>query len=170
VAVETEVGRGSLFTVYLPRVEEADEGRVEVEPPSKTACGSETVLIVEDEQEVRRLAAEVLEAAGYQVLEAASGEEALAILDRHDGPLDLVIADVVMPGSSGWNVALSVRERRPETRVLFVSGYTEHPGIERALAQSEIALLAKPFTCDLLLETVRGVFESRTAPGRQPTA
>lgn len=153
IAVDTAVGRGSTFTVYLPRVERAEAVSPEPGPPPPR-CGSGTILIVEDEVEVRTLVGETLEAAGFRVLQAAGGEEALRVLDTFEGPLDLVITDVVMPGVSGWDVARSVKQRRPATRLLFVSGYTEHPEIERALGQSEIALLNKPFTRDRLLETI----------------
>ena len=122
--------------------------------------GSETILVAEDEDGVRNLAREVLEKYGYTVLEATNGEEALAVVDRHDGPLDLLLSDVVMPRMGGPELAEALVERRPNVKVLYMSGYTEHPMVRRGVVESGVAFLQKPFTPTVLVSRIREVLES----------
>lgn len=123
--------------------------------------GSETILVAEDEQGVRSLTREVLEKYGYTVLEAANGEEALALAEGHDGPLDLLLSDVVMPRMGGPELAQALLQRRPSLRVLYMSGYTEHPMVRRGVVDSGVAFLQKPFTPTSLVSRVREVLETR---------
>jgi CheY-like chemotaxis protein len=141
------------FTVYLPRAPERDAGaaaRIDSAPPR----GHETVLLVEDEPEVRRLTREILEMHGYAVLEAGDGATALQTAREHPGPIDLLLTDVVMPGLRGHEVAqaLAATGRRP--RVLYISGYPELGG-----AESAIGLLPKPFSPAELARKVRAVLD-----------
>jgi len=122
--------------------------------------GSETILVAEDEDGVRNLAREVLEKYGYTVLEATNGEEALAVVDRHAGPLDLLLSDVVMPRMGGPELAEALVERRPNVKVLYMSGYTEHPMVRRGVVESGVAFLQKPFTPTVLVSRIREVLES----------
>lgn len=121
--------------------------------------GSETILVAEDEEGVRNLAREVLEKYGYTVLEASNGEEALALAERHEGPLDLLLSDVVMPRMGGPELAQALVERRPNVKVLYMSGYTEHPMVRRGVVESGVAFLQKPFTPTVLVSRIREVLE-----------
>lgn len=122
--------------------------------------GSETILVAEDEEGVRNLAREVLEKYGYTVLEASNGEEALALAERHEGPLDLLLSDVVMPRMGGPELAQALVERRPNVKVLYMSGYTEHPMVRRGVVESGVAFLQKPFTPTVLVSRIREVLEN----------
>jgi two-component system cell cycle sensor histidine kinase/response regulator CckA len=154
-------GEGTTFTVYLPRfdsepgVEVVDEAE-----PLPVLTGAETVLIAEDEQVVRHLVAEMLGRLGYSVIVAANGAEALERLEEHSGDIDLLLTDVVMPGMSGRDLAAVVRKRRPETRVLFMSGYAEDAVASHGVLQPGTALLEKPFTALSLGTIVRAVLDA----------
>jgi PAS domain S-box-containing protein len=160
---ESEPGVGTTFTVYLPRfdTEPADELEpADEEEPLDLLMGVETVLIAEDEQVVRHLVAELLGRLGYSVIAAANGTEALELLDEHEGKVDLLLTDVVMPGMSGRDLAAVVRERCPATRVLFMSGYAEDAVANHGVLQPGTALLEKPFTAVSLGTTVRAVLDA----------
>ncbi len=152
VAVDSEPGSGSTFAVYLRRVdEEPDAGA-----PAATAStpGGETVLVVDDEEEVRTLACEVLRRQRYVVLEGATPEEALAICERHEGAIDLLLTDVVMPRMSGRELAERVAPMRPEAKIMYMSGYMgDVIGRHGVLASG--AFIQKPFTPSGLAEKVR---------------
>ncbi len=157
VTVESDPGAGAIFTVRLPRVNEA----AEIEPPPSIGPeprkGSETVLLVEDEDVVRDLARRVLERHGYTVFACAHGAEAVELSDRHDGVIDLLLTDVVMPGLRGYEVASKVSATRPEIKILYMSGYAEEAlGAGAAVAG---ALIEKPFAIDALARRVREVLE-----------
>jgi two-component system, cell cycle sensor histidine kinase and response regulator CckA len=133
-----------------------------IEPAPAASClpeegrgGSETVLLVEDEESVRQLAREVLETGGYQVLEAPDGGQALQLAEQHAGPIALLLTDVVMPGITGPDLARRLGARRPELKVLFVSGYLERGAGGPGPAASPF--LQKPFTADVLAGKVREV-------------
>ncbi len=147
----------SSFTVRLPRVDErADALRPAPEP--QTRLGSETILLVEDEDVVRDLARRVLERQGYTVLACSAGEEAVALAEQHEQPIDLLLTDVVMPGMRGYEVAELVSASRPEIKILYMSGYAEEALVGRA-AFAGSALIEKPFAVDALARRVRDALE-----------
>jgi len=154
--VYSEPGRGTTFKVYLPRVDapaelpERDRDRARLR-------GTETVLLVEDEEGVRKVAREFLEEAGYTVLEARNGDDALQISAMHTGPLHLLITDVVMPRMSGRELAERMTQMRPDLRVLYISGYTDDAIVHHGVLESGVAFLQKPFNRDALFRKVRDV-------------
>jgi PAS domain S-box-containing protein len=156
--VYSEPGEGATFKVYLP----ASDGQID-EPQRTTdvvtSRGSEVVLVVEDEDAVRRLASLVLRRAGYRVLEAADPKEAEALVATEREPFDLLISDVVMPGSSGPVLFERLAARQPALRVLFMSGYTDDAVIRQGRLQAGAAFLQKPFTGEVLLRKVREVLD-----------
>jgi len=122
--------------------------------------GSETILVAEDEDGVRSLTREVLEKYGYTVLEAANGEEALKVAEQHEGHLDLLLSDVVMPRMGGPELAQALLAKRPSVKVLYMSGYTDHPMVRRGVVNAGVAFLQKPFTPTVLVSRVREVLEA----------
>ena len=160
VWVYSEVGRGTTFKVYLPRVEdEADQPVAAAEPAATRAVASETLLLVEDEASVRELLRELLEEAGYTVLEASRPAEALQIVQSRTEPIQLLITDVVMPEMTGPALARRLAEMRPGLRMLFLSGYTEGVVADKGLLGDGAHFLQKPFTSDALEAKVREVLE-----------
>ncbi|HEY6763658.1 MAG TPA: PAS domain S-box protein [Candidatus Sulfotelmatobacter sp.] len=157
VIVQSEPGCGTTFNIYLPQVEEAAEARGAT-PASRTpAGGSETVLLVEDEESVRELVRETLLAKGYRVLEAENGQAGLEVAARHAGEIDLVITDVVMPQLGGRELAQQLLKLRPQLKVLYLSGYTEDAIVSEGTIESGKAFLQKPFTLQCLSRKVREV-------------
>jgi two-component system, cell cycle sensor histidine kinase and response regulator CckA len=157
----SEVGRGTTFRIYLPRVEDAIEPLVPARP-MQTVGGSETVLLVEDESSVRQLVRETLQAGGYIVLEAEDGEVALKVASAHDGSIDILITDVVMPGMSGQELSRRLCISDPELKVLYLSGYTEDSIIREGALEAGTAFLQKPFTLQTLSRKVREVLRNAT--------
>jgi CheY-like chemotaxis protein len=155
VWVYSEVGKGTTFKVYLPRVDAAPEPAAPPAPEGPAMRGFETVLVVEDEPEVRRLTCEILKAHGYRVLEAANAGEALLLSERHPAPIHLMITDVVMPGLTGRELAERLSPLQPGLRVLFMSGYMENTIAHRGLLDPDVAYLQKPFMPEQLLTKVR---------------
>jgi two-component system, cell cycle sensor histidine kinase and response regulator CckA len=155
IAVESEPGRGASFRILLPRVAgpraAAEEERSAAPPPR----GGETVLVVEDEPAIRSLACEMLEALGYRALEASSAKEGLDLAVRYEGPIHLLVTDVVMPGLAGPALAERFTGLRPDSRVLFMSGYAGDDLARRGLADDPAHFLPKPFTADVLGRRVR---------------
>jgi DNA-binding response OmpR family regulator len=133
------------------------------------ARGEETVLLVEDEAQVRTLARGVLEEFGYTVLAASHAEEALRLSAQHDGSIHLLLTDIVTPGQSGREVAAAVRAVRPDTRVLYISGYTDDVILRDGVTAVDSALLLKPFVPATLLAKVRAVLDGAARRGT-PTA
>ena len=162
IHVSSEPGTGSSFRVYLPRVQDEAEQR-ESEAVPGGWFGTETVLLVEDEAGVRSLARAVLLKHGYRVLEAEDAQSALALAERHTEPIHLLLTDVVMPGMSGRELADRLVKLRPETKVLFMSGYTDDNFVRRGIPTAESAFLQKPFTMQTLTRTIREVL-SRANP------
>ena len=158
VLVTSEPGRGATFDVYLPRLSEG-EPVVEHPPRERAAAGTETILLVEDEAAVRELAARLLRRAGFQVLPAAHGGEALLICERHPGPIHLLLTDVVMPEMSGRELAERVVVARPETRVLFMSGYPDDDIVRHGVTHHLAALIGKPLDAASLTRKVREVLD-----------
>ncbi|MDF1504472.1 ATP-binding protein [Roseisolibacter sp. H3M3-2] len=161
VRVRSAPGAGSTFTVYLPRAEAAAVEPRRAEAPAPPARGgSETVLLVEDEDAVRSIARETLARRGYEVLVAADGPAALALARRREAPIDLLLTDVVMPGMHGRALAEALLRDRPTLRVLFMSGYTEDEVLHRGVSTEALAFIAKPFTPDMLAARVRDVLDA----------
>jgi PAS domain S-box-containing protein len=158
--VYSELGRGTTFKIYLPRVDESTAAATPASTPSQVLRGTETVLLTEDEQDVREVAREFLESAGYKVLQAPSGEAALTLAQEHAGTIDLLVTDMVMPGMSGQELARQLRGKRKELRVLYMSGYSEHATREAAKSEGS-AVLAKPFSRSALLRTAREVLQKK---------
>jgi CheY-like chemotaxis protein len=137
--------------------------------PEELPRATETVLLVEDEEMVRRMTREVLEGAGYRVLEASSGFEALRVSAGHAGRLDLIVTDVVMPGMSGRELAERLAPSRPGMKVLYMSGHTDDAIFHHGVTQAGTGFLQKPFTPDALERRVRALLGSPdTVPGPQP--
>jgi PAS domain S-box-containing protein len=159
LTLASDPGHGATFVVHLPRVEAAAEEREE-RPPGSPG-GHETILLVEDEPMVRSVAARALRARGYQVLEAEGGARALEIARAHRGPIHLLVTDVVMPQMSGLELAAQFARARPETRVLYASGYTERPAGLRGALERGIEFLPKPYVPETLTRRVREVLDGR---------
>jgi two-component system, cell cycle sensor histidine kinase and response regulator CckA len=156
VVVQSEPGHGTSFHIYLPRVEGTAENQTA--PVAHAAAGgSETILLVEDEESVRQLVRDTLLAKGYKVVEACNGEAGLAAAAVQPGAIDLVITDVVMPGMGGRDMVRQLTKNRPETRVLYLSGYTEDAIVSEGSIESGTAFLQKPFTLQNLSRKVREV-------------
>jgi len=151
--VDSELGRGTTFDIYLPTVRDAAAAAIESRVTPRFVGGSQTILIAEDDGAVRRFARDVLAGHGYTVLDARDGDEALAIAQKHSGPIDLLVADVVMPGLSGRDLAARLAADRPDVRVLYMSGYSEKM-IIRAGLEHGLTLLPKPFLPADLLQRV----------------
>jgi PAS domain S-box-containing protein len=156
--VQSEVGRGTTFEIYLPVVFDVVETRVQLALEADTCGGSQTILLAEDDGAVRRLARNVLSDQGYMVLDARDGDEALAVARRYPRAIHLLVTDVVMPGLSGRDLAERLAGERPGVRVLYTSGYTENVMV-RSGFEDDLMLLAKPFLPSDLLRKVREALE-----------
>jgi len=156
--VYSEPGQGTTFKIYLPRVDEPAESLIEFD--FKDLRGSETILLVEDEEGVRGLIREILEMSGYSVLEAHSSDEATQICEQHGGPIHLLLTDVVMPRISGPALAEKLRGLRPNIRMLYMSGYTDRGIVEQGILDSRAAFIQKPLTKESLTRKLREVLDS----------
>ena len=151
----SELGKGTTFRVYLPWADKVEPRPADPPAPTGPATGDETVLVVDDDPAVRRVAVVALERQGYRVLEASHPDEAQRIAEEHEGTIHLLLTDVVMPDSSGSELAESVRRARPGIRVLYVSGYTENAITHQGALDRGVAYLSKPFTPNGLVRRVR---------------
>ena len=167
IFVYSEPGKGTSFKIYFPRAEEEAAAPGKEGVPSEELRGTETILLVEDEKGVREFSGRVLRENGYTVFEAESGQAALDVLGRHEGPVDLLLTDVVMPGMGGFDLARRASVLRPGSGVLYMSGYTEEMIDERGLLEMDIPFLPKPFTPEALLRKVREVLASRKTRDRE---
>ncbi len=165
--VYSEPGHGTSFKVYLPRMDESAEPLAAPAAP-RMARGTETVLLVEDNAAVRTVTKQMLERHGYTVLEAPNGEAALHLADQHHGPIHLLLTDVVMPLMGGRQLADRLAHARPETKVLYASGYTDDSVVRHGVLEEGTAYLQKPFTPESLARKVGEVLDSSTA--RRTTA
>ena len=152
---------GTTFKIYLPRLEAAEDlaaglGRA----PDRCEWGSETILLVEDEDLVRQVASRILVRHGYTILEAASGRDALVASRDYAGPIHLMLTDVVMPGMSGWEASENLKLQRPEMKVLFMSGYTENAIVHHGVLDLGVAFIQKPFRYNVLAQKIREMLDA----------
>ena len=162
ILVSSKPGLGACFKIYLPRVNSAVQtagASVEVTPRR----GSGVILVVEDESGIRELIRELLDGAGYQVFTAANGQDAMNFVAGHDGPIDLLLTDVVLPGTSGPDLADSLKALRPGLRVLFASGYSDHALLRKGTLETGAAFMQKPFDTRTILACVGGLLGSESA-------
>jgi two-component system cell cycle sensor histidine kinase/response regulator CckA len=157
IDLESKPGQGSTFTIYLPRLEDGAELDKTRTSKQRKLRGEETILLVEDEDVLRSLLAKFMRLQGYTVLEARHGDEALLICEKYQGPIQLMVTDVVMPLMSGRVLADRIRSLRPETKVLYMSGYTEDEVVQRGVADLSVSFLQKPFKPIDLARQVRAV-------------
>jgi len=168
VFAQSDLGAGTTFYVYLPRVEDSAEELSPAKSQQNDAGGCETVLLVEDEESVRELVRVTLVSRGYNVLEAENGECGLRIAEAFKEPIDILITDVVMPGIGGRELARKLLLLRPGISVLYLSGYTEDAVVTQGALGPSTAFLQKPFTLQNLAKKVREVLQSRSAPTSAP--
>jgi PAS domain S-box-containing protein len=165
VWVYSEVDRGTSFKVYLPRVEEAPAPETASAPPPPPARGRETLLVVEDSESLRDMIRELLADLGYTVLIATDGEEALALIENGDRPIDLVLTDVVMPKLGGTDLVKRLRASHPRLRVVYMSGYASGAVSRQGVLDEGSILLEKPFTAENLARTVRTALDAQRERG-----
>jgi len=161
IYAQSEQGCGATFCIYLPAVE-AEAGRAPGEQVAAISAGPQTVLLVEDDDIVRRSIHETLQLSGYRVLEAANAKQALEMSARYDGPVHLMLTDLVMPDMSGRDLVRHIAPSRPEMQVLLISGYTHDPRTRQAIGEG-MAFFGKPFTPARLVQKVRDMLSGATA-------
>jgi signal transduction histidine kinase len=161
IVVDTEVGKGTTFRIYLPQVDEDVKGALLQPAAAQTGPASETIMLVEDEEPMRALLLEDLQASGYRVLAAGNGVEALQIAAQYRGSIDLLITDVIMPQISGPALARTLTEHRPNIKVIYISGYSDEKVRDIAMADPHVALVQKPFQLKELNQKLRDVLNRR---------
>ena len=152
--VYSELGKGTSFKIYLPQVVQTEEQPVSQRPSLELPRGSETVLLTEDEQDVREIARQFLESGGYRVIEAKNGAEAMRLAAEHRGEIQLLVTDMVMPGMTGQELAVRLQAEHAGLNVVFMSGYSEHAATEMIDADPSVRLLTKPFSRSAILRAV----------------
>ena len=157
--VYSEPGKGTTFKIYLPREDEPLEEVVERVAGGELHRGDETILVVEDNDEVREVAVRILSGQGYRVLEASQGLDAFLICTEHDGPIHLLLTDVVMPKMSGRELAETLMSIRPRIKVLYMSGYTDNAIVHHGVLETGMDFIQKPFAVDTLARKVREVLD-----------
>jgi CheY-like chemotaxis protein len=157
VWVYSEPGEGTTFKVYFPRVDADPEIARSPSSVPPTLRGSETILLVEDQEQVRAVAASILQRNGYRVIVAQNAGDALLLAEKHQGGIHLLLTDVVMPQISGVELAHRIALLRPELKVLFMSGYTDDSIVRHGVLDSKMAFLQKPFTPESLTRKLREV-------------
>ncbi len=159
VWVYSELGKGTSFKIYLPRVDERAEAESEKKRKEELPCGTGTILLAEDEKEVREVAREFLNLAGYTIIEAKDGAEALELAAKHAGTIDLLVTDMVMPGIGGRELATRLLAVRPGLKVIYMSGYTEYANFKNAEFELHNVMLQKPFTRAVLASAVQKILK-----------
>jgi two-component system, cell cycle sensor histidine kinase and response regulator CckA len=162
IAVHTQPGCGTTFDIYLPRVEAGPAEKDTTQIVPRRTHGTETVLLVEDEETVRLMLVEVLKAAEYTVLDARHGADAIELAARHQGPIDLLVTDMTMPGFSGSELANRLAGPRPKMRVLFISGYTDVEASQMGKVNQPVQFLQKPFHPDAFLTKTRQILDQKS--------
>ena len=160
VTVESAPGKGACFAIYLPRVEATPTTRISERRMPAVVLGTETILVVEDQEQLRTVIVRALRDSGYTVLDAGDATDAIEIAERHEGPIHLLLTDVIMPRMHGPELAKHLFAARPDMRVVFMSGYTDGASLDDGAE-----LLAKPFATDVLGRKVRDVLDAR-APAK----
>ena len=156
--VYSEAGRDTTFKIYFPRVDALPQAPATT-PTQRVASGTETILVVEDDKALCAVLGEYLLRNGYTVLKAHTGSEAMQIAKNHPGPIELVITDVIMPGMSGPELADKLAASRPQTKVLFVSGYTENAISHHGVLDPGIAFLQKPYNLPDVARKIRDLLQ-----------
>jgi signal transduction histidine kinase/ActR/RegA family two-component response regulator len=164
--VYSEPGGGTTFKIYLPEAQEKVEEQGMASAPSASWQGQETVLVVEDEELVRRVARRILQHYGYTILEANTGKEALSIGEQYPGPIHLLLTDVMMPEMDGKELVNHWKDQHPETKVIFTSGYTENAIVHNGTLESNIHFIQKPYRPDALARMVREVLDEQFLQGQ----
>jgi two-component system cell cycle sensor histidine kinase/response regulator CckA len=159
--VYSELGKGTTFKIYLPRVNEPLEDISKEGLKGELPCGNETILVVEDDEEVRKLAAKILESQGYRILETSNGDDAIAACEKYKSSIHLMLADIVMPGMSGTELAKLLKPLNPEIRTLYMSGYTDSAIVHHEVVEEGVNYIQKPFTMEGLVRKVREVLDNK---------
>ncbi len=160
ICVDSEIGHGSSFKVYLPLIDEPVHAPETAAPATDSFRGSETVLVVEDADALRKLSVTLLEEHGYQVLSATNGAAALELAQQDNRSIDLLLTDVIMPGLGGHALARRMEALRPGLKVLYMSGYTDSSIAQHGVLEEGISLLHKPFTEEELVRKIREVLDA----------
>jgi PAS domain S-box-containing protein len=161
ISATSQVGKGTTFQIYLPRLEQAGQATRQNQRPTETQRGTETILLVEDEEMVRELARQALHQFGYKILEAGNGQEALQMCQELNEPIHLLLTDIIMPGGlNGQELSHRLKAIHPETKVLFMSGYIDDEMAQRGILDSDVAFLPKPFSPVALSLKVREILDS----------
>ncbi len=158
--VYSEKGKGTTFKIYLPRIEELTEPEETIAPALDSYSDTGTILLVEDDLTVRQLTRQILESNGYTILEATSSADALEICQQHEGKINLIITDVIMPEMSGRELAYQLMQLGNDVKVLYMSGYTDNSIVHHGILDAETPFLQKPFTSDSLTRKVREIIAS----------
>jgi CheY-like chemotaxis protein len=159
--VYSEVGKGTSFKIYLPRVDETPDADRDKKRTEEFPLGTGTILLAEDEKEVREISREFLTMSGYTVIEAKDGAEALESGTKHGGTIDLLVTDMVMPGMNGRDLAARLTALQPKLKVIFMPGYTEYAMARNENLEPDKVLLQKPFTRSVLVQAVRKALGNR---------
>jgi two-component system cell cycle sensor histidine kinase/response regulator CckA len=164
IRVYSELGQGTTFKIYMPMVAQPIESHTSPAISPELLKGSETIFLVEDDKNVRKFIHDVLKKYGYKILEAANGEEALGLVEKHAGEdIDLLLTDIVMPGMNGRDCAECLTAFHPEMKVLYMSGHTEGAIVHQGVLEPGAAFIQKPFTSKTLAQKVRQVLENSVA-------
>jgi len=163
IHVNSKPGHGTTFEIYLPQAEETKTPAAadKREDPATAPRGNETILLVEDEFGIREVASDFLQRQGYMVLTAMDGNEALRIAEGHEDLIHLLVTDMSMPNVGGKELADRLRQVRPQIKVLFMSGYPEHPALTGGQNGAQTSILQKPFLLDTLAHTVRTLLDQQ---------
>jgi PAS domain S-box-containing protein len=170
IRVHTETGRGTTFRIYLPRLRVLEVVAEGIDTPVSSARDTMTVLVVDDDAGVRKLAARILRTRGYSVLEAASGPEALLVARAWHGRIHLLVTDVVMPGMNGWELARRLKDERPGFETLYISGYAENAVVREDDVDRKVNFLQKPFAAGALVQIVRTLLDAPADPTTIPSS